>query len=263
MSGSGRWSDLLPRILSAVVMVLVGLGAVLQGGIVFQALISLACGVMVWELARMLSPERPGVALQLGLLTGGAFFVAMNLAPVFTAPLLLAPAAVGFGQIGKKRVLYTVYAVLIVLAGFGMVVVRQRFGFDWMIWLIVIVVVSDVAGYFAGKSIGGAKLWPRVSPNKTWSGTVAGWIGAGLVGFFFGSDIGVGTALVIPSILLAVAAQAGDIAESAVKRHAGVKDSSNLIPGHGGLLDRFDGMLGASVMVLIFGQFIGQAAGVA
>ncbi len=262
MSGSGRWSDLLPRVISALVLVLVGLGAVVQGGIVFQALISLACGVMVWELARMLSPERPGVALQLALLTGVAFFVAMNLTPVFTAPLLLAPVLVGFGQIGKKRVLFSVFAVFIVLAGFSMVVVRERLGFDWMIWLLAIVVISDVAGYFAGKSIGGAKLWPRVSPNKTWSGTVAGWIGAGLVGFFFGSDIGVGAVLVIPSILLAMAAQAGDIAESAVKRRAGVKDSSNLIPGHGGLLDRFDGMLGASVLVLIFGQFIGLAAGV-
>ncbi|MFT4959932.1 MAG: phosphatidate cytidylyltransferase [Paracoccaceae bacterium] len=262
MSGPGRWSDLLPRILSAVVMVLVGLGAVVQGGLVFTALISLACGIMVWELARMLLPGRPGVALQLGLLTGLTFLAAMNLEPVFTAPLLLAPALVGFGQMGKRRVLYTVYAVFIVLAGFGMILVRNGLGFDWMIWLLVIVIASDVAGYFAGKSIGGAKLWPRVSPNKTWSGTIVGWVGAALVGFFFGSDIGVGAALVIPSILLAMAAQVGDIAESAVKRSAGIKDSSNLIPGHGGLLDRFDGMLGASVFVLVFGQLMGLPTGV-
>ena len=262
MSGAGRWSDLLPRVISALVMVLVGLAAVVQGGIVFLALISMVCGVMIWELARMLSPERPGVALQLALLTGVAFFVAMNLSPVFTAPLLLAPALVGFGQIGKLRLLYTVYAVFITLAGFGMVLVRDGLGFDWMIWVIVIVIVSDVAGYFAGKSIGGAKLWPRVSPNKTWPGTVAGWIGAAVVGFFFGSDLGVGATLVFPSMLLAMAAQAGDIAESALKRRAGVKDSSNLIPGHGGLLGRFDGMLGASVLVLIVGQFVGLPAGV-
>lgn len=262
MSGSGRWSDLLPRILSAMVMVFVGLGAVLQGGFVFEALIGLACGVMTWELARMMAPDRPGVALQLGMLTGAAFYVAMNLDPVFTAPLLLAPALVGFGQMGKRRVLYTLYAVFIVLAGFGMILVRNGLGFDWMIWLLTIVIASDVAGYFAGKSIGGPKLWPRVSPNKTWSGTIAGWIGAALVGFFFGSDIGVGMTLVIPSVLLAMAAQAGDIAESAIKRSTGVKDSSNLIPGHGGLLDRFDGMLGAAVLILVFGRLMGLQTGV-
>lgn len=262
MSDKGRWSDLLPRILSAVVMVLVGLGAVLQGGMVFQALIAMACGVMVWELARMLAPTRPGVALQLGLLTGVSFLVAMNLAAVFTAPLLLAPVLVGLGQIGTRRALYIVYALFIVLAGLGMILVRQGLGFDWMIWLLVIVIASDVAGYFAGKTIGGPKLWPRVSPNKTWSGTIAGWLGAALVGFFFGSDMGLGAALVIPSVFMAMAAQAGDIAESAIKRTTGVKDSSNLIPGHGGLLDRFDGMLGASVFVLIFGQLLGLPTGV-
>ena len=258
----GRWADLLPRILSAVVMVFVGGGAVLQGGLVFHSFISICCGIMVWELARMLAPQRPGVALQLGFLTGVAFVLAMNLEPVFTAPLLLAPVLVGFGQVGKRRLLHAVYAIFIVLAGFGMILVRDGLGFDWMIWLIVIVVVSDVAGYFAGKSIGGAKLWPRVSPNKTWSGTIAGWVAAALVGFFFGSYLGLGSALILPSVLLAMAAQAGDIAESAIKRHTGVKDSSNLIPGHGGLLDRFDGMLGASVFVLIFGQLMGLPAGV-
>jgi phosphatidate cytidylyltransferase len=113
---------------------------------------------------------------------------------------------------------------------------------------VAIVVVSDVAGYFAGKALGGPKFWPRISPKKTWSGTVAGWIGAGLVGAVFADPTGAGLALVPVSVLVGFAGQMGDIAESAAKRMQGVKDSSNLIPGHGGVLDRFDAMLGAALM---------------
>jgi phosphatidate cytidylyltransferase len=105
-------------------------------------------------------------------------------------------------------------------------------------------------GYFAGRMIGGPKFWPRVSPKKTWSGTVAGWVGAALVALVFltipGTTAGV---LIVLSVAMALASQMGDIAESAVKRATGVKDSSSLIPGHGGLMDRFDGMLGAAVFL--------------
>ena len=118
-------------------------------------------------------------------------------------------------------------------------------------WLVGIVVVTDVAGYFAGRRLGGPKFWPRVSPKKTWSGTAAGWVGAGIVGGLFAINSGVWVAVFLASIFLSFASQMGDIAESAIKRKMGVKDSSALIPGHGGVLDRFDGMLGASVGFLV------------
>jgi phosphatidate cytidylyltransferase len=120
-----------------------------------------------------------------------------------------------------------------------------------------VVAVTDIGGYFAGRIIGGPKFWPRVSPKKTWSGTVAGWVGAGVVGWAFMAATGMGVALIGISIALSMASQMGDIAESAVKRNAGVKDSSALLPGHGGVWDRFDGMLGASLLLLVIESFTG------
>jgi phosphatidate cytidylyltransferase len=120
-----------------------------------------------------------------------------------------------------------------------------------MVWLVAVVVATDVAGYFAGKALGGPKFWPRVSPKKTWSGTAAGWLAAAAVGAVFAAEAGIGLGVVVLSVLVSMASQAGDVAESALKRKMGVKDSSGLIPGHGGLFDRFDGMLGAAAMVLL------------
>jgi phosphatidate cytidylyltransferase len=137
------------------------------------------------------------------------------------------------------------------LGCYAMGLLRAEAGAVWVLWLVSIVVVSDVAGYFAGRSLGGPKFWPRVSPKKTWSGTVAGWIGAGFVGALFAVSTDAGLALIPVSILVGFAGQMGDIAESAVKRLREIKDSSNLIPGHGGVLDRFDAMLGAALVVVI------------
>jgi phosphatidate cytidylyltransferase len=125
------------------------------------------------------------------------------------------------------------------------------------VWLIGVVVVTDIAGYFAGRLIGGPKFWPRLSPKKTWSGTVAGWLGAALVGWAFQRIGDVGAGVVPLSVLLCMASQSGDIAESALKRRMGVKDSSQLIPGHGGMFDRFDAMLGASIFILVFAAVFG------
>ncbi len=109
--------------------------------------------------------------------------------------------------------------------------------------------------------IGGPKFWPSISPKKTWSGTSAGWVGAGVIGIIFALYTDTGLGLVVISMVVAFASQLGDIAESFIKRKMGVKDSSSLIPGHGGLLDRFDGMLGASVFLLVLMQFIGFPPG--
>jgi phosphatidate cytidylyltransferase len=146
---------------------------------------------------------------------------------------------------------------LIMLASFGLITHRDTFGLTWMLWLVLVVAVTDIGGYFAGRIIGGPKFWPRVSPKKTWSGTAAGWVGAGIVGWAFMATTGMGVALIGISVALSMASQMGDIAESAVKRSAGVKDSSHLLPGHGGVWDRFDGMLGASLLLLVIESFTG------
>jgi phosphatidate cytidylyltransferase len=127
-------------------------------------------------------------------------------------------------------------------------------GFAALIFVLLIVWATDIGGYFAGRGIGGPKLWPKVSPNKTWSGAVGGFVGSlAVAGGFAASGLGKALPLLALAGVLSVASQLGDLFESAVKRRFGVKDSSHLIPGHGGLLDRLDGLVAALVLAVIVG----------
>ncbi|EBA08880.1 phosphatidate cytidylyltransferase [Sagittula stellata] len=257
-----RWDDLKVRLASAVVMIAVGVIGVWAGGWVFHMLIAVASGVMVWELVCLLDTGRTKSQYVLGAAT---FFVALAanmIPPSFALPLLMAPAMLGFTRMEQGGTRYAVFTTLILFAGYGMMDLRDDLGLVWMLWLITVVVVTDVFGYFAGRAIGGPKFWPKVSPKKTWSGTVAGWIAAAAVGAFFAWFAGAGIGLMGISIALSMASQIGDIAESALKRKAGVKDSSSLIPGHGGLLDRFDGMLGAAVFLVFADQLVAFPPGI-
>ena len=257
-----KWSDLAVRMGSGLLMVLIGVWGIWMGGDIFHVLVAAICGLMIWELVRMIVPDQRGLATQLGGVSAFAVLLAVYLPTGFALPLLLAPAMVGFGQIDKHRVTYMIFCVLVLMAGFGMMNVRDELGFGWMVWLVMVVVVTDVVGYFAGRLIGGPKFWPRVSPKKTWAGTTAGWIGAAVVGAVFAINTEATMQLIGVSVALSMASQMGDIGESAIKRRMGVKDSSALIPGHGGVLDRFDGMLGASVFLLMLGQVSGFPGGV-
>lgn len=118
-------------------------------------------------------------------------------------------------------------------------------GLATVLWLAIVVVAMDIGAYFSGRSIGGPKMAPKISPGKTWAGLCGGFICAALAGYAFGMVYQSPQMLVLALIsgVLGLAAQLGDLIESALKRRAGVKDSGNLIPGHGGLLDRFDGFL--------------------
>ncbi|EIE52578.1 phosphatidate cytidylyltransferase [Salipiger aestuarii] len=255
MSAS-RWTDLRPRMISAAVLIGLALGAVWIGGFAWRGFISLACGIMVWELVRMVDTARDRSAPVLGLVAGVCAIATPYLPPALALPLLLLPSMAGFGRMERGGVTYAVFTALILLAGYGFMKLRADFGLVWMLWLVCVVVITDVGGYFAGRMIGGPKLWPRVSPKKTWSGAVAGWIGAAIVGLIFAGTTHAGVGLMGISVAISMASQIGDLAESTVKRRAGVKDSSNLLPGHGGLLDRFDGMLGAALFLLIAGQIV-------
>ncbi len=262
MSASEQWSDLAVRMGSGAVMLVVGMGAVAAGGDIFHGFVAILCGAMVWELVRMLGPDAPKLAMQLGLLAGIVSMVAIYLPPAIALPVLLAPAVVGYSQLTQHKWIYLVFVIAVLLAGYGMMSVRDDLGFIWMLWLALVVVATDVAGYFAGRHFGGPKFWPKISPKKTWSGTTAGWVAAAGVGLVFALFTPASPMLVVLSAAVSFASQLGDIAESAVKRKMEVKDSSSLIPGHGGLLDRFDGMLGASLLVLLIIQISGLPAGI-
>ncbi len=250
MSDSAKWGDLAPRVVSGVAMALVGAADIWIGGIIFEITVIGLSAIMLWEAARMFGAEQTA-AIRISLLGAAAFTLASVSPIVLVVPFLLAAALVGARQVSRERALFTPFAAWILVAGFSVWTLRQEAGVIWISWLVLIVIVSDIAGYFAGRMLGGPKFWPAISPKKTWSGTIAGWIGAGLVGVCFMGPMNAGFAIVLLSMLVAFAGQMGDILESFVKRRVGVKDSSNLIPGHGGVLDRLDALLGAAMLVMI------------
>lgn len=256
MTAPARFQDLAVRMASGVVLAGVGAVALWAGGVWLLAFAALSVGIMTWEVAAMTAPHRQAEALALAALAGGLLVaIVLRHDPVWVA-LLLVPAVIGTLRPRRDRKGYFAIAVTVMLAAYGMVAFRDAMGLAFVLWIVGVVAAVDLLGYFGGRLIGGPKFWPRVSPKKTWSGTIAGWAGAAVVGAGFAAA-GLAPGWVIPfSALMGFAAQMGDIGESAVKRRAGVKDASNLIPGHGGLMDRFDGLSGAILFLLVWAQVL-------
>jgi phosphatidate cytidylyltransferase len=249
--------------LSAAVMVSVGAVEIWLGGPTFSILVVVLTALMLWELAAMTRPDVPArvdrpsrapqgrTALALALLGGGCLALTLFSPRDFSAFLLLVPALAFALSPRRDRRLSALWAAAAMLAGFGLITLRNEAGTAAIVWIVMVVVISDVMGYFAGRILGGPKFWPAVSPKKTWSGTVAGWIGAAVVGAVFWQQGFAPAGIIALSALVSLAGQMGDIAESWIKRRTGVKDSSGLIPGHGGFLDRFDAMTGAVVAIML------------
>lgn len=249
----GRWGDLPKRLVSAAFMLGIGGVEIWWGGKPFAVLVVGLTGLMIWELVRMTGTATPASARLLGVLAALVLFGVLAVPSAWgPLPLLIVPLVAG-ALSTRDRALCMAYALAVMLTGHTLVGLREQGGTPVILWLLAVVVASDVMGYFAGRLLGGPKFWPAISPKKTWSGTVAGWIGAALVAVAFVTTGRGGWGLVLLSPLVAFAGQMGDIAESWIKRRAGVKDSSSLIPGHGGVLDRFDAVIGAVLAVLLLG----------
>lgn len=250
---SAKLADLGVRTVSAMVLGAVGFAALALGGWAWTALLSVAAAAMAWELRMM----RKGRFDMLGWFAaaaaaGACIITQMSLMRwgMVWAALALSPAALWWlrGKAGGVTLIGGAYAAVACAAFIGL---RNDpvYGFEAALWVILTVVAADVGGYFGGRMIGGAKLWPAVSPGKTWSGLIAGLIFAAVVGGVFSAATTKTFAheVAIVSAFVALVSVGGDLAESALKRFCGVKDSSNLIPGHGGVLDRMDGMLAAAL----------------
>jgi phosphatidate cytidylyltransferase len=246
-----NWDDLTVRITSAVLMTVVGAGGIVLGGVWFQMMVVFVTAVMVWELWMMIRPESATSGMMLAALLASVMSGQLHDETWVALLLFLVVPTIGAFYLNKERITFFLFALGIQLAGWGLVHFRIDYGFTWILWLMLVVIATDVFGYFAGRTLGGPKFWPSVSPKKTWSGTTAGWIAAGLVGFVFMLLTNAGWSIVWISMVLSFASQMGDIAESALKRRMNVKDSSTLIPGHGGLFDRFDALLGAALFMLL------------
>lgn len=259
----GKWADLSRRLASTAVLVGIGLLLAVASGVWLRLGMALISAITFWELAAMTGWRHPSLhatpfgrrrPIALAGIAGLAQFVALMSFWPWAWLALFLPLVAGIpGAATRDRATYAIFGAAIMLVTFGLVGFREAYGLNFVMWLMGIVIISDTLGYFVGRVMGGPKFWPALSPKKTWSGTVAGWVGAALFGTGLWLSGHGDIALIWLSPLVCLAGQLGDIAESWLKRRAGVKDSSNLIPGHGGFMDRFDAVTGAVLATMLIG----------
>lgn len=249
---SGTFADLRLRVLSAIVLVALGVSAIIVGGHAFEAFVAVLAGLMTWECARMTARDNPFVAILLGGIAALSVWFSKGIGAPLAYFALLLPASIGLIFV-LRAFLFAIFAAEITFGSYALILLHDLGGAFWLFFVVAVIAASDIGGYFAGRALGGPKFWPAISPKKTWSGTIAGWLGAALIGLGVGlwKTGGVNPELIGLALLMALAGQAGDIAESFLKRRCGVKDSSALIPGHGGVFDRFDALTGTGVLIFI------------
>jgi phosphatidate cytidylyltransferase len=265
----GQGGGLATRVVSAALLVPVALGVAYLGGPAFEVFWSIAALIVIWEWTTLIADrDRRSILL-------------IAMASIVLALLLVGGSVYAFGDLSKMRLLAAVIVLALgalvvgafapadrrawVAAGIpyagaiGIAPVVLRFddghGFLAIIFLFAVVWTTDVAAYFVGRAVGGPKLAPRFSPNKTWSGAIGGLVGAAIAAIAVAMIAGLGAVIVLTLIamVLSVVAQVGDLFESALKRRFNAKDSSRLIPGHGGVMDRLDGFVAAATLACVLG----------
>jgi phosphatidate cytidylyltransferase len=262
----GDQRNLLMRIAAALVLAPLAIGAAYAGGWYWTVLATLgAIGLFVEWLAVTYTARNVPVMVAgvVALVLSAPFLVIGNVNAALVV-LALGLVAVSF-RATEPRIWAAAGFLYAAAAQVASVLVRldQAKGLSALILVLLVVWATDIGGYFAGRAIGGPKLWPRVSPKKTWAGAIGGFVASLLVAIgFSASDLGKTLPLVILAAMLSVAAQLGDLFESAIKRRFGVKDSGHIIPGHGGVMDRLDGFVAAIVLAAIFGVLRGGVDGV-
>jgi phosphatidate cytidylyltransferase len=262
-------SELGARVGSSLVMAAAALALTYVGGWPFAALWLLAAVVVLleWTAMTRASPRHPLSVL------GGLGLVALALSVLLSFPEWVLPAAFAAALVATLAVARSTRDRAWASAGFAYAAViatvpllvraDPRLGAVGVLWMFAVVWISDIAAYFIGRSVGGPKLWPRVSPKKTWSGFLGGLAAATIGGVAvatvaaaYGREPIAGPWIVaLVSALASCVGQLGDLAESALKRQCEVKDSGHLIPGHGGVMDRLDAFWAVCALVgsLMFG----------
>lgn len=260
-SGRKSLTNLQVRILSAIALGLAVLALVWLGGAVCRALAAIVGGIIFYEWAAMRKADldqashrwvcgvavaAPLVALALGLHAWVLFGL--------TALAILVAAVDGYRQgLGAWNAGGVAYAAVSAIT-LALIRGSDHAGLLAILFLFAVVWATDALAYFVGRAVGGPKLAPRISPNKTWSGAIGGAVGGVAAGAIIAAATGWGGfGVAVIALLLSVISQLGDLFESFLKRRQGVKDSSHLIPGHGGLMDRVDGLVAAGWALYLIG----------
>jgi len=258
-----RGGELVLRVCSALVLVPIAIGTAYLGGWPFAVFWGLAAMGVLWEWISLVARSDHRTVL----MTGGAS-LALAVALVATGHLLAAVIVLAISTLGVAALAPAKWRTWIAAGvpyagalGVAPVVLRSdsEDGFLAVIFLFAIVWTTDVVAYFSGRAIGGPKLMAQVSPKKTWSGAIGGTLAAVVVAFVLAKMMAVSGlfAIAMLAVVLSICAQGGDLFESFLKRRFGAKDSGHLIPGHGGLMDRLDGFITASVVAALIGLLRG------
>ena len=261
--------DLTTRFAAGVAMIAVACAAIYIGGWPFRLLVAAAAAIMLLEWGDMHKVGRIWIYVAITLLTAGLLAVGWRLFPPdqidfiegigaavdaesFRPALTGAAAIAGLGVLAglvSRRLALAWGLVYVGIPAFALMVLEWA-RFDIVFWLMLVTWSSDIFAYFAGRAIGGPKLAPTISPNKTWAGLIGGMGGAAVIGAAAAYAFDLGPVFLLAGAPMGLIAQLGDLYESRVKRRAGVKDSGTLLPGHGGVLDRLDGLLPVIVATL-------------
>lgn len=258
-----RGGELALRVCSALVLVPIAIGTAYLGGWPFAVFWGLAAMGVLWEWISLVARSDHRTVL----MTGGAS-LALAVALVATGHLLAAVIVLAISTLGVAALAPAKWRTWIAAGvpyagalGVAPVVLRSdsEDGFLAVIFLFAIVWTTDVVAYFSGRAIGGPKLMAQVSPKKTWSGAIGGTLAAVIVAFVLAKMMALSGlfAIAMLAVVLSICAQGGDLFESFLKRRFGAKDSGHLIPGHGGLMDRLDGFITASVVAALIGLLRG------
>ncbi|AZO08025.1 MULTISPECIES: phosphatidate cytidylyltransferase [unclassified Mesorhizobium] len=255
-------SNLQQRVISAIVMAAVTLMLTWLGGLPFRLFCAAIAAVIFYEWTRMSRPTAAGGVL--GLLPEALILVFIGaliaglpaLWLLLLAAILVAVAAFAtrMQRTAQWEAAGLAYAAL---SGFALAYLRgdDHSGLVAILFLFAVVWATDIAAYFVGRAVGGPKLAPSISPGKTQSGALGGAVGGVVAGLLLGVLAGAGNLVQLGFVALAlsIVSQIGDLFESWVKRRHDCKDSSNLIPGHGGVMDRVDGLVAAAFALYVIG----------
>ena len=243
------------RLAAGLAMGAVALAFTLAGVMPFAVLVLLVALVVCWEWARLVHGAEAGTvaAVLIGTTALAAILAAVGLVGLGLLTLPIGAILAALLSLGRNSVFSALGVFYAGLPAVALIWLRSDawYGLLAVIFLVAIVVTADSAGFVAGRLFGRAKLWPAVSPNKTWAGLIGAVAASTIIGGLFwlaipGASV---TRLAATGAVLALVAQAGDLAESALKRRFGAKDSGTIIPGHGGVMDRVDGLVAAAAAV--------------